>query len=1003
MAKSWLDVQSSEKFKNAPLEEQQAVADAYFNKVIVPQVEAKGDDVNAVRQAFMDKVQYNNPKPQQTVLTPEQKAAIANGTYTEPLPAAAGYMPEVPQNETRGTQQTLSPSEMTPEEKAARANGVPFTPDLETPEFKQQRERANRAVNVTEADVAKEAAARKENPEAYKDVPEGKIAFDTAKRRKIGQEAEMMGTAFTAPLNPYGAVGGGLGLAGRLGAQGAIAAGNNAIGQLIGTGTINPSEAGTNFALGSLGQGVGEALVPAIRGTAQAVPKGLDLLANMAGVSNMKKAVGEGISNVANKVADTVLPEEVRTAQKAKSLAKTANKDTLETIAGAGDKARQDVVQKLIRDEEGNSLLTPMQMYKNTGKGKDIIQAEKTNYGQGGSQDYQNIYETQQSGSLFDNLIGNTNTARAGVKNPLDEALAADKAGAAVKYDEVMNKLNDQFSKFNNIKVKTPETNKVIDNIIDEETRLSSGVSASTKRFLDKQVKQFNPTSPEEINQLKTTINQRIGDNMVDGKPNANAKALMKVRDAYKTDTDNFMQGIGNGNLWREADQYYKAMMGDYSGKGNPITRVLKQDAEQGTFGNSFLSGQNAAYNTAKAVQALQGTAGRTSHDLSKEFSSGLGELSRANALEKAALNQDFNLSKLSGELNKQSKAVKAADTLAGTNELSKNQAISDVANIYKKYKTSGEYNPNVGSARANLEGLARGAAGFAGAGPMGILAAGVGAVDRLLGENALFNAKVYGNRIARDREFLMNPDNAQRVLNIINGEITPSKLKKAIDAVQSFNTTVTPRVIRAGTLGEEPQPIPNTPSTPQPTEEHKVPDVYNVPNPNINVSAKTEEVPETNFSKRTQILADAIMDAETGNERDPWIRTKVLGSGSSAAGPLQITGTLMEDMLERHPDLFTKEEKDYAEKYVKQSKLMLQNPDHPVVGYGGKGVLFNTDKQKKLYMNIGKKLLEQTYKDSGNNLNNFITRWRGVNASQDPRYHNLVNNNVIAGINRYS
>lgn len=909
------------------------------------------------------------------------------------------YQPEVPQNETVGNQQRLSPDMMTPEEKAARANGVPFTPDLETPEFKQQREMANRAVQVTQADIDKEAASRKAHPELYKNVPEGSLAFDAAKRRKIGKEAEMVGTAFSAPLNPMGSVAGGLGLAGRIGGQGLIAAANNAIGQAIGTGEVNPEEAAKAFTLGGAGQGIAEAAIPALKAVTPVASKGLDLLANIAGVSNVKKAVGEATSNVANAVADKVLPEEVRTAQKANSLAKRANKDTVQAIAGNGNEVQHNTVQQLIKDEQGNSLLTPMQMYSNTGKGKDIIQAEKTGFGKGGSQDYQNVYDKQQSGNLFENIIGDTSNARTGVQNPLQQALDADKIVAADKYNSVMQNLNDTFNngKVRIKSIKTPETNMVIDNIIDNESRLSSGVSAETKRFLNNQVKKFEPSSPEEINTLKTTINQRIGDNMVNGKPSASAQALMKVRDAYKVDTDNFMNGIGQGNLWREADKHYKEMMGDFSGKNNPVAKALKQDVEQGNFGNQFVSGQNAAYNTTQAIKGLQNSAGRTSTDLSQEFSQGIGNLSRANALENASINHNFDLNKLVNNLNKQAPSVKAGDVLTGTNEAAKNQAISDVANLFNKYKTKGEYNPNVGSAELLSGAIARGS--------VNPTLAAIGAADRMLGENALFNAAVYGKRIARDREFLSNPKNAEMVLNIMNGNghaVTPESLKSAIDAVDTFQKSILPNVAKAARVvnqnGTEPQQsIPETPSTPQPSMVNQVPDVSNATNPNAN------PVEEQKFSKRTQILADAISNAETGNETDPWIFNKVKGSGSSAAGPLQITKGLMEDMLNRHPDLFTDNEKRYMRKYIKQGELMLQNPNDPVFGYGGKGIMFNTDAQKKMYMNIGKKLLDQTYKDSGNDINRFITKWRGVSASQDPRYHNIVSRGIEEGIKRYS
>lgn len=124
----------------------------------------------------------------------------------------------------------------------------------------------------------------------------------------------------------------------------------------------------------------------------------------------------------------------------------------------------------------------------------------------------------------------------------------------------------------------------------------------------------------------------------------------------------------------------------------------------------------------------------------------------------------------------------------------------------------------------------------------------------------------------------------------------------------------------------------------------------------------------------------------------------------STASGPLQITGTLVKDMLRKHPEIFTPEEREYAENFVNQAEIMKDvSPDDPTFGYGKSGVLFSNPKLKSLYMSMGKKLINQVYDDSGQDVDRFITAWRGVPHSKDPRYHNLVNRRIDEEIRRYS
>lgn len=78
MAKSWSEIKNSKEFQSETPETQRVIADEYFNKVIIPQAEANGDDVEEVYQEFSSKalsgVEAPVVKEQVQVSNPEKSA-----------------------------------------------------------------------------------------------------------------------------------------------------------------------------------------------------------------------------------------------------------------------------------------------------------------------------------------------------------------------------------------------------------------------------------------------------------------------------------------------------------------------------------------------------------------------------------------------------------------------------------------------------------------------------------------------------------------------------------------------------------------------------------------------------------------------------------------------------------------------------------------------------------------------------------------------------------------
>tara|TARA_R110001583_G_scaffold2828_10_gene19650 strand:- start:3784 stop:4374 length:591 start_codon:yes stop_codon:yes gene_type:complete len=162
-------------------------------------------------------------------------------------------------------------------------------------------------------------------------------------------------------------------------------------------------------------------------------------------------------------------------------------------------------------------------------------------------------------------------------------------------------------------------------------------------------------------------------------------------------------------------------------------------------------------------------------------------------------------------------------------------------------------------------------------------------------------------------------------------------------------------------------------------------------------VSFLLEEENKTCYGR----FCDALQQAETGGEKQKFIRTKhAPKSGSSAFGPMQITGTTLQDMAKRHPENFP--DQKYTQSLIDQSKLFLKygkekdKPGYdPKYDYGGAGdpALHDPKKYRQVGMGVVKGMAQDIFKGVPDNLSKeqterLVQRYRGATRKQDPRYY---------------
>lgn len=145
--------------------------------------------------------------------------------------------------------------------------------------------------------------------------------------------------------------------------------------------------------------------------------------------------------------------------------------------------------------------------------------------------------------------------------------------------------------------------------------------------------------------------------------------------------------------------------------------------------------------------------------------------------------------------------------------------------------------------------------------------------------------------------------------------------------------------------------------------------------------------------------LYRAIKAVETSGESNPFIRTRLSNTpgGSTAYGPVQLTGTLAADYAKRFPKIFTPKELTYLRKYQMQADLFRRfgnEPDKeyydPIYDYGGKGDLGSTEKFRNQYRSTAKKIMSHMYEQAGS-APAFVERWRGKPRKAAPDYYDKV------------
>ncbi|EOG8337671.1 hypothetical protein ACLIX5_004469 [Salmonella enterica subsp. enterica serovar Bredeney] len=730
------------------------------------------------------------------------------------------------------------------------------------------------------------------------------------------------------------------------------------------------------------------------QGDAEAVAKSTAVNA-LAG-SAIEKVGGAAVNKLRN-----LLPESLGGLSQAEKAANVVNEDYLNRVLQGGNEDAQAAFRTGTTNAEGESILTPSQVF-NTEQGGKYIKAEQRDLTRGSASEYQARLDAQKQG---DSLINAANaTVTPGDTGLLQQAAQDTTAAFKQRSNQLYNEskasaqqiLDQAPVKITNLKM--PETKNIAQQHLDANSATGNiNLNAETRRTLNN----FNKAevnSIESADKWKRTLNEKAQKAYRSG-DYTSYNALTEVKNSFKNEMDSTISAIDPkaGSLWRDADSFYSQSVGDFGDK-SVLGKIAGKDNPD-LAANALVRGQNANYNTDQIVTAMRDAVNRgdiaTAQTLSQQLGQGLGEATRADALRAATTGENFSATKFANTLSRLEPQAQAANDLAAIGGAVNDQAALNnaLADVVRTQRSRAEM-PAPNNLVAQLAGRATG--GTLGS-MIGSVVPGGSVAGAIIGQEVggkVTNSISQGllDRLAgtvkRGNEYidyLSNPENAQAVADVLAqrgatlNDATAQEVKGIIDSIRKGAVG---SMLEQSTQTAEPNPaLPTLPSTPATQAAAPV----TAPQQEPEQIAQSVKVPSKIGSDKAIDLYKSLAGAETGGLDNRFIRTKAAEAGPSTAyGPAQITYTLANDYLTKHSDLFTAKERDYLKRFVAQGKQMLKAaPNDPVYGYGGTGVLGGKEDQR-LYARVAVKMLDHKIERNGGSLDKTVEQWRGAD---DPAY----------------
>lgn len=692
-----------------------------------------------------------------------------------------------------------------------------------------------------------------------------------------------------------------------------------------------------------------------------------------------------GIAKKTATVARDYLPEFMGGKSLTEKAADTVTPEHIEKVLQGGDQEAQGVYRTATSHPSGESMLNPSQVFDpNSRLGRSFIAQEQRDLATGTGSQYAQQLEGQRSGGAIEQAISDADTS-ADLQSAAKNITDAFKARSRDLYETSKNSAQDILTGAGVSQLKLPETKAIADQHLAKHAETGVGLTPEAQQTLTNFKKAKIPDIAT-LDNWKTTLSEkaqkayRAGDF-------TSYNALNDVKNQLRSEADSTITAFNPeaGSLYRDADKYHAQMAGDF-GKNSPLSKLANTENPVNAE-NVFLGGDSLASrwqgldNTIKANGAIERALQNGNLDnevLLDELRAGLGGAIRDRAYAAATTGEHFSPTKFANKLNQ----YRMQSSISGEGNI--NSALSDALETMRTKET-------VGSSLADKLGsvAARGVGagvGFVKAGPVGA-ATGQYMAGKAANVVPILIDKM-ANTAGRSRamiDFVSDPVNAQKVADVLEArgttlaDATPEAITSIVKVLKRYGTQAT---VAANQKQDNYLPTFN-PKAATVSPESQIMNQVNpepAPEPEQKAQAAAPEI-----SPVATHLYRALSSAETGGIKNRFIRTNAAESGvSTAYGPAQVVVTTAKDFYQKHPDVFSDEEKAYLDRFIDQGERMKKaQKNDPIYGYGKAGVMGNSEEDRHMYYQVFGKMLDHMITNNKGDLEKTMKQWRGNDSDQ--------------------
>lgn len=492
------------------------------------------------------------------------------------------------------------------------------------------------------------------------------------------------------------------------------------------------------------------------------------------GIGLTAKAAGAGVS---------AAKDAYKSLDKYERMADIANPQYVQHVS-LGTPEEQQFTQNTLRDRGGDLIITPDIAY-NTEAGAKYIRQQQRDIANGGSQWGERL-ESQNHGEGIKHATYDLESDL----SPLSTHQASENLSNAVrdeakyKYDSTMDAAKELYYHSGATQVEIPNARAIAKYHIDEDIyRNGKNLSPKSRELLE----QLNSDTIKDLDDLdwyKQELKQQADKDYVN-KDYKSSKKLIEVRNSLRNDADVFLQDLDPNlkSLYDEGDKYYSQIYGDFNPKSkrgvfNRMSKITDPVKQAEFFSNGTDTSNvnmRGAYDTFHRMQYN----GLTPNidQMTADFAQAHANEIRKNALKYSTdASGNFDPKKYVSFMNRTDEGAMFADqayanaTGIPENVIAPHDSLRGTAELYKnRGKVSAISRPERYIKHAAA--LTAGKIGFSMGGHYGAgIGIGVGeyAVGKMFNSGFIDNLLGVGKRGEEGIEFLSNPDNAKRVLDIL-------------------------------------------------------------------------------------------------------------------------------------------------------------------------------------------------------------------------------------------